>query len=87
VVADLIVSVVVDVLGHVAVEVLKILGVFWISTSPWEFAILDSSKFVILLPKVGLDDFGCGREPEQGGVAHGDRATTLLFILPLAEQR
>src|SRR5215470_6795089 len=42
-------------------------GVGWISTPSWNFAVWDSSEFVVLHPKVALENFGCGREPEEGG--------------------
>ena len=52
-VGDFIIGVVMDVLGHVRVKILELLGVDWIPASPGNFAVLDSSEFVVLGPKVG----------------------------------
>jgi hypothetical protein len=51
----LVVGVVVNVLGEVAVEDLKFGGVDWVSAAPGDFTVLDSSEFVVLLPKVALE--------------------------------
>jgi len=55
-VSQLILGIVVDVLVHVAIKDLKRGGVEWTPGSSWDFAILDSSEFVILLPQISLKD-------------------------------
>ncbi len=72
---ELIIGVVVDVYGHVFVKDFQGLGVVWIATAAWYLAVLDSSEFVVLDPKVGLEYFRRGREPEHGGIAFCDIAT------------
>ena len=59
------------------VKHLKGSGVGWISSpSPsWKFVVLDSPELVVLHPKVALEDFGCSREPQKGGVSFGKAAT------------
>ena len=62
--ADLIVGVVVDVLVHVLVQHRKGSGIGRIPGSPWDFVVLDSAEFVVLLPQIGFDDFCCRQESE-----------------------
>ena len=58
-----------DVLGDVLIEDFKGGGVGWIPASAWDFAVLDASEFVVLLPQIGFEDFGRSREPQQCRVA------------------
>jgi hypothetical protein len=59
-VADLIFSVVVNVLRHVSVEYLKGFDVFVASAGiSRDLTVLGSAEFVVLNPQVGFDDFGC----------------------------
>src|SRR6266481_2166119 len=62
-VGELIIGVVVDVLGHVSVEHFKSSGVGWIPGSAWHFVVWNSPEFVVLHPKVGLEDFRSSRKP------------------------
>jgi len=62
-VGELIFGVVVDILIHVSVENLEGRGVEWAATPSWNLIVLDSSKFVVLNPQVGLDDLGSGQKP------------------------
>ena len=50
-------------------------GVGCIPAPSWDFAVLDASQFVVLLPQIGFDDFGCGQEPENGHVPLGETVT------------
>jgi hypothetical protein len=52
-------GIVMDVLGHVRIENRKGSGVGWIPSPSWDFAVLDSSEFIVLLPQTSLKDFGC----------------------------
>jgi hypothetical protein len=63
-VAQFIVSVIRDVLRHIAIQVAEGGDVGWIAS-------FDASQFVVLLPQISLYDFGCRREPQEGGVAFG----------------
>src|SRR6516164_10838599 len=74
-VSDLVVSVIVDVLCHVRVEVGQRGSVDWTATATWYFSVLDAPEFVVLHPKVALEDFGCSREPEKSGVVRGEATT------------
>jgi len=66
-VAQLIESVAGDVLGAVAIEFLK--GFLVRTLLPGG----NASQFGILLPQVGFNEFGCGYEAQDGGVARGER--------------
>src|SRR5215472_9817256 len=57
VMSDLIVSIVVDVLGHIRVQHGEVGGVEWTTTSTRNFGVLDATQFVVLDPKVGLEYF------------------------------
>jgi hypothetical protein len=58
-VGHLILGIVMDVLGNVRIENRKGRGVGWTPSSSWDFAVLNSSEFVVLLPQISLEDFGC----------------------------
>jgi len=53
-VREFIVSIVVDIVGHVGVQLLKCCGIGWISTSTGDFAVRNASEFVVLHPEIGL---------------------------------
>ena len=53
--SDLIIGVVVDILIHVFIECREGLGVVWITGATRNLGILDSAKFIVLNPKVGLE--------------------------------
>jgi hypothetical protein len=61
-VAELVVGVVVYILIHVSVENLQLLGEFLVPAAAQLFAVLDSPEFVVLLPEIGLEDFGRGQK-------------------------
>src|SRR6266700_3565768 len=63
-VADFILGIVVDILVHVPVEHFKGSSVACTPAPPWDFAVLDASQFVVLLPQIAFDDFDRGQEPE-----------------------
>src|SRR5258708_37402973 len=73
----LIFSVVVNVLGHVSIKKRDGGGVGWTSTSSGDFAVLDSPEFVVLLPQIGFENFGCGQEPQDGHITHSNDVTAL----------
>src|SRR5437016_11406360 len=62
---EFVISVVVDVHVHVLVQNQKRVPVLCIDSSAWNLGVWDSSEFVILNPKVGLEYFRRRREPEQ----------------------
>jgi hypothetical protein len=68
-VAILIIGIVVDVLGHVGIKALKGGGVGGIPRTSWNFAILDTSEFVVLLPQISFQDFGRCEKPENSHIA------------------
>src|SRR5258708_40088146 len=68
----LIFSVVVNILGHVCIKKRNGSGVGGTSTSSGDFAVLDSAEFVVLLPEIGFEDFGCGQEPKDGHITYGN---------------
>ena len=77
---ELIFGVVVDILVHVAVKDLKGSGIGCNSTPAWDFAVLDSPQFVVLHPKVGLEDFGRRQEPQDCRISLGE--TPAMFSGP-----
>jgi hypothetical protein len=54
---NLILGVVVDVLVHVFIQHSQRIMVGWVPATAWNFAVLDASEFVVLDPKVGLENF------------------------------
>jgi hypothetical protein len=68
-VAILIIGIVVDVLGHVGIKVLRGGGVGGIPGTSWNFAVLDTSEFIVLLPKISFQDFGRCEKPENSDIA------------------
>jgi hypothetical protein len=86
-VADFIVGVVVDVLGHVAIQFLKSSHVQSIAAvDSGDFAVLGSSQLRILEPKVGLDDFGGSQNPENSDVSVREVAVLTKGPRPSAQQ-
>ena len=75
---EFIVCIVVDVLGHIGVQHRKSGSVGWIPAATWNFAVLDPPKFVVLHPKVGLQDFRCCREPKQGRISSSETAAVFF---------
>src|SRR5439155_23798122 len=72
---EFIVGVVVDVYGHILIEDFNGIRIAWIPGSARDFVVLDSSEFVVLNPKVGLEYFRRRCEPEQGCVSRRYTAT------------
>ena len=70
-VADLVVRVIRYILRHVAVEILKCGKVCWIPRIWFVVVVYRAAEFVILLPQISLDQFNCGCEPQECGVATG----------------
>jgi len=70
-VGELIVGIVVDVIGHVVINRLQGFGVSFVPASAGDLVILNSSEFVVLLPKIGLENFGCSKESEDRNIAFG----------------
>ena len=70
----LILGIVMDVLVHISIKHFQGLGVDWIPSSSRDFAVWDSSEFVVLDPEIGLESFGCRRKPEQGRISRCDTA-------------
>src|SRR5690348_4938039 len=77
-VTELILGIVVDILGHVPIEYQKALDVGSTAASAWNFAILDASQFVVLLPQVTFDDFDRSQETENRHISHGETATAFF---------
>jgi hypothetical protein len=69
----------VDVLVHVPIKYLKGRGVWNIPSSSWDFAVLNSSEFVVLLPQVGLKDFGRSQEPENCRISVVQASWSYIF--------
>ncbi len=77
--ADLILGIVVDILGHVPIQHLQGSDVGFAPAPSWDFAVLDASQFVVLAPQIGFQDFDRGREPENGHVSLGEIATSFFL--------
>jgi hypothetical protein len=84
---ELIISVVMDVDGHVFIQHFKRTGVGWIAspTATRKFVVLDSSEFVVLNPEIGFEGFRRSREAKQGRIAR--RKTAAPFLPPLSRPR
>ena len=67
--SDLIIGVIVDVDGHVFIQYLNRLGICFIAGPARNFVILDATEFIVLDPKVGLEDFHRRWKPEEGCVS------------------
>ena len=65
--AQFIISVIGDVLRHIAIKVAECGYVGRIAS-------LNSSQLVVLLPQISLYDFRCRCEPQEGGIAFGQLA-------------
>ncbi len=78
--AEFIIGIVENVLGHVTIQNLEGSRVIRVPTSgSWrgascrisrcEITLLGSSEFPVLFPQIALEDFGGGQEPKNGGIA------------------
>src|SRR5260370_5593617 len=71
-VGDFILSIIVNVLGHIPVELLKCRNVGCASScNSRNFAVLDSPEFVVLDPQIAFDDFGRRQKPQNCHIAPG----------------
>src|SRR6266566_6204068 len=61
-VSEFIFGIIVNILGHVPIQHFKSLDVGRTSTPSGDFAVLDSSQLVVLLPSIGFEYFGCRQE-------------------------
>jgi hypothetical protein len=68
-VTDLVVGVVMDILREVSIDFSQLFGVDPISVSAWNFAVWNSSQFVVLSPKVGFKKLSCRKELQNGDIA------------------
>jgi len=71
----LIVGVIVNVLRHVPIEDLNGGGIGWAPFSPWDFGVLDSAEFVVLLPQIGFDEFRRRQQPKNSLISRCETAT------------
>ncbi len=65
-------GVVVNVLRHVSVQDFERLGIETAAAAARNFAVLDAAQFVVLLPEIGLENFGSCQKTQDGDVADGD---------------
>src|SRR5262249_14050447 len=77
-VGELILRVVVDVLVHVRIQLFQGSGVGCTPLSPRNFAVLDTAEFVVLLPRVRLEDFECSQEPQNRRVSLCETGTLIV---------
>jgi hypothetical protein len=85
--ALLVVGDVMNVLRKIGIDSPQSFGVDSIAASSRNFAIPDSSQFVILVVKVSLKGFSCGQEPQDGGIAFREAAASLRQCLCSAHQQ
>ena len=76
--AELILGIVVDILGHVPIQHLKLSDVGFTPAPSWDFAVLDSSAFVLLFPQIAFDDFDRSQETENVHVSLCEIATSFF---------
>src|SRR5579871_3122967 len=50
----------------------------------WNFAILNASQFVILLPQIGFDDFSCRQKAKDGNISFREIA---IPVSPFGKDR
>ncbi len=77
-VAHLIFGIVMDILRHIAIEYLKSLDIRRAAAAAGDFAILNAAQFVVLLPQISLDDFGCRQEAQDSRVSLCEAAAVEL---------
>ena len=79
---EFVVSVVVDVLGHVFIKDRKGSCVRCVAASAGDFAsVWNATQFVVLDPEVGFENFCGSREPKQGRVTAIEPTTPLFPAL------
>jgi hypothetical protein len=76
----LVLSIVVDVLSHVLIELGECLGVGGVSAAAGNFVVLDAAEFVVLLPEIGFEDLGSGEEPQDGRITAGQIAVGVVIL-------
>jgi hypothetical protein len=77
-VAELIVSIVVNILIHIPIEHAKGSRVRRVPRPAGNFAVLDASQLIVLLPQIGFEDFRGSQEAENSDVPFGE-ATPVCF--------
>ena len=78
---EFIVSVVVYVLVHVAVENLQRIGIGIVAAyEVGEFRVLCAAEFVVLEPEVGLEDLSSSQEPQYGRVPFRETAAFVVVL-------
>ena len=70
-VAELIIGIVVDILGHIPIQDEQVIGVRGVLRPAGDFAVLDAAQFIVLLPQVRLDDLQRCQELKDSQIALG----------------
>ena len=85
--ADLIVCIVVDILGLVAIKNLKGFRVARVPPSgSREFVVLGSSEFPVLYPQIALEDLGRAQEPQDCSIAFSKASTSITTCVGFGHQ-
>src|ERR1700726_4039560 len=79
--AVFIIGIVVDILCHIRVQHGKSCRISRVSTSAGDFVIRNTPEFVVLHPKVRLNDLSCCREPEQCCISPSEMTAAIVFCL------
>jgi hypothetical protein len=73
-VAELVVGVVVNILRHVTVDAVERVRIGLAAGATRQFAVPDSSEFVVLLPQIGLEDLEGCEKAQDGDIAFREPA-------------
>ena len=68
-VSKFIFGIIVNILGHVPIQLSEGINICFTAAPAWYFAVLDTSQFIVLLPKVSFKNFGCRQEPKNGYIS------------------
>src|SRR5437763_10737635 len=68
-VSKFIFGIIVNILGHVPIQLCEGINIWFTATAAWYFAVLDASQFIVLMPKVSFKNFGCRQEPKNGYIS------------------
>jgi hypothetical protein len=83
-VADLIVCIVVDILGLVAIKNLKSFRVARVPPSgSRKLVVLGSSQFPVFYSQIALKDFGRAQEPQDCSIASGQAAASICTSIAI----
>jgi hypothetical protein len=86
-VTQLIIGIIANILGHVAIEILECKFVGGISDIGWAVVgFCRSSQLIVLDPQIAFYDFGPGRESEKVRIAFGKSSSTLFLRFSFAHQ-